>query len=76
MELTDRIKAPTPQWFKKIRKVCGIIIVIGSAIVGTGTSGELDFPEWLISGAKYAVFMATTGIAVATTAKDDTIKTK
>ena len=33
MELIDRIKAPTPKWWKKVRNIAGTVAVIGGVVL-------------------------------------------
>ena len=67
-EITNRIKSPTPKFFKKIRTIGLTIGAIGGAIL----TAPITLPAAVISIAGY---LATAGIAasaIATAAKDDT----
>ena len=66
-EITDRMKSPTPKFFKKIRTIGLTLGAIGGAIL----TAPITLPATIISIAGY---LATAGIvasAIATAAKDD-----
>lgn len=66
-EITERIKAPTPTFFKKIRTIGLTLGAIGGAIL----TAPITLPTTIVTIAGY---LATAGIvasAVSTVAKDD-----
>ena len=71
MEIVKRIKSKTPSFFKKLRKFAVIISVIATSVIGASKTGEIDFPEWLITSSKYIAFMAATAAMIAQTTKED-----
>jgi len=66
-EITDRIKSPTPKFFKKIRTIGLTLGAVGGALL----AAPIALPATIISIAGY---LATAGIvasAISTTAKED-----
>ncbi|MFC6101202.1 hypothetical protein [Olivibacter domesticus] len=66
-EITDRIKSPTPKFFKKIRTIGLTLGAIGGALL----AAPITLPVTVISIAGY---LATAGIvasAISTVAKED-----
>jgi hypothetical protein len=66
-EITERIKSPTPKFFKKIRTIGLTLGAIGGALL----AAPITLPATVMSIAGY---LATAGIvasAVSTVAKDD-----
>lgn len=67
MELKDRIKSPTPKFFKKIRAIGLTLGAIGGALL----TAPISLPATVVSIAGY---LATAGIvasAISTVAKED-----
>ncbi|MGK9123936.1 hypothetical protein M1D52_07440 [Olivibacter sp. SA151] len=67
-EITDRIKSPTPKFFKKIRTIGLALGAIGGALL----TAPITLPATVVTIAGY---LATAGIvasAISTVAKDDT----
>ncbi|MCL4637704.1 MAG: hypothetical protein M5Z89_01845 [Olivibacter sp.] len=67
-KITERIKAPTPKFFKKIRTIGLTLGAIGGALL----TAPITLPATVITIAGY---LATAGIvasAISTVAKDDT----
>ncbi|MFD2960167.1 MULTISPECIES: hypothetical protein [Olivibacter] len=67
-EITERIKAPTPKFFKKIRTIGLTLGAIGGALL----TAPITLPATVVTIAGY---LATAGIvasAISTVAKDDT----
>lgn len=64
MELIDRIKAPTPEWWKKVRNIAGAVALIG----GTLLTLPVSLPVGVVSAITYTVVIAGTvaGTAQAT----------
>lgn len=66
-EITDRIKSPTPKFFKKIRTVGLTLGAVGGALL----AAPISLPAAVLSIAGY---LATAGIvasAISTVAKED-----
>ena len=66
-EITDRIKSPTPKFFKKIRTIGLTLGAIGGALL----TAPITLPATVVSIAGY---LATAGIvasAISTVAKED-----
>ncbi len=71
-EIIERVKAPTPQFFKKIRTIGLTLGAIGGAIL----TAPITLPATIVTIAGY---LATAGIvasAISTVAKDDQARTK
>jgi hypothetical protein len=64
MELIDRIKAPTPDWWKKVRNIAGTVAIVGGAIL----TMPISLPVGVITAVTYTVVVAGTvaGTAQAT----------
>ncbi|MDM8173447.1 hypothetical protein QT327_03585 [Olivibacter sp. 47] len=67
-EITDRIKSPTPKFFKRIRTIGLTLGAVGGALL----TAPITLPATVVTIAGY---LATAGIvasAISTVAKDDT----
>ncbi|WP_130856671.1 hypothetical protein [Olivibacter jilunii] len=67
-EITDRIKSPTPKFFKRIRTIGLTLGAVGGALL----TAPITLPTTVVTIAGY---LATAGIvasAISTVAKDDT----
>jgi len=66
MKIVDRLKAPTPSYWKKIRNIAATIGAVGAVIVGL----PIALPAVIITAAGYAVAVGTVVATVSQTAKE------
>jgi len=66
MKIIDRLKAPTPSYWKKIRNIAATIGSVGAVIVGL----PIALPAVVITVAGYAVAVGTVVATVSQTAKE------
>lgn len=72
MNLQDRIKAPTPDWFKRIIAIGLSLSGIGLAILGIPAMlPDFQLPHTLKEVASWFVVAGTVAAAVSKTAKQD-----
>lgn len=72
MELINRIKACTPRWFKKIRRVGIYVSAIALALLAAGTTVPgFVLPSVLDSFCQWIAVAGITASAISTTAKED-----
>ncbi len=67
MEIVKRIKAPTPDFFKKIMWVAGILIVVAGALIAGAE--QLELPAVVSKVCWYIVIVGTAVLGTAQTAK-------
>ncbi len=72
MELKNRIKASTPVWFKRIRKVGIYVSAIALALLASGsTDPGFVLPSVLETFCPWIAVSGITASAISTTAKED-----
>ena len=64
MNLVERVKAPTPKWFKIIRTIGIVLTAVGGAII----AAPVAIPAVLVTVAGYAMLGGTVATAIAQTA--------
>lgn len=64
MNLVERVKAPTPKWFKIIRTIGITLTAVGGAII----AAPVALPAVLVTVAGYAMLGGTVATAIAQTA--------
>lgn len=64
LNLVERIKAPTPKWFKIIRTIGITLTAVGGAIL----TAPVAIPATIITIAGYAILGGTVATAIAQTA--------
>ena len=69
MELFDRITSPTPDFFKKLKKIALVLIGIAIALIGADKSGMVDLPEIVIQINTYMIIIGGAIFGTAQTAK-------
>ena len=67
MKITERIKAPTPKFFKKLRNIGIGLAAIGTAII----AAPVSLPAIVIKIAGYLAVAGTVAGTVSQTAKGD-----
>ncbi len=72
MSIKQRVQAPTPTFFKKIRNIGLVLAAIGSAIV----TAPIALPAAVVNIAGYLAVAGgiASAISQATTASDDNVK--
>ena len=66
MKIIERLKAPTPSYWKKIRNIAGLIGAVGATILTL----PISLPAVIITGAGYAVAVGTVVATISQTAKE------
>ncbi|KKN36701.1 hypothetical protein LCGC14_0770890 [marine sediment metagenome] len=69
MELINRIKSPTPDFFNKIKWIAGVLIVIAGALLGASAAGQLELSETIKEICTYVVIVGSAIFGTAQTAK-------
>lgn len=64
LNLVERVKAPTPKWFKIIRNIGITLTAVGGAIL----AAPVAIPATIITIAGYAILGGTVATAIAQTA--------
>lgn len=70
MTIKERMKAPTPPFFKRLGLIGKILIGVGAA-VGSLATGGLVLPIWMIAGAASVGSVGLTMTAVSQCAVDE-----
>jgi len=60
MRLIERIKSPTPSFFKKVRNVSLLVGTVGGSILAS----PIALPAFLIKAAGYLAVAGGTGVAI------------
>lgn len=64
LNLVERVKAPTPKWFKIIRTIGITLTAVGGAII----AAPVALPAALVTVAGYAILGGTVATAISQTA--------
>lgn len=67
MEIIERLKSPTPKFWKNVRNICGGVIAVSAVILAL----PVALPSALITIAGYAGAIATAGATLAQATKED-----
>lgn len=70
-ELGQRIKADTPDWFKKIRRIGIIAAAAAAALLAANGNAGFALPEMIHGLCNWITVVGITSASVATTAKKD-----
>lgn len=65
MNLIERIKAPTPKWFKIIRNISIVLASIGGIIIASPVAlpvGLVSFAGYLVLGGSIISVVSQTGV--------------
>ena len=74
MELKNRIKATTPQWFKRIRKIGIYVSAVALALLASNsTIPGFELPFLLVTPCQWVAVAGITASAISTTAKEDNV---
>ncbi|QNL51982.1 hypothetical protein H8S90_10625 [Olivibacter sp. SDN3] len=66
-EIIERVKAPTPGFFKKVRSIGLTVGAVGTALL----SAPVSLPAVLVTAAGYMVAVGLVASAVSTAARED-----
>lgn len=69
-EIIERVQAPTPNFFKKIRNIGLTLGAIGAALL----AAPITLPATVVTIAGYLTTVGIVASAIATAAKDDQIE--
>ena len=67
MELIDRIKSPTPPWWKKVRNIAGTVALIGGVVLTLPVS----LPVGLVTAVTTITIVSGTIAGTAQATKED-----
>lgn len=67
IEIIERIKSPTPKFFKKMKWIAGIIVTVAVALLGADAAGQIVLSETMSSACVYVSIIGASIFSTATT---------
>jgi len=75
MEIIRRLKAPTPTWFKKIRRIGLTCVAVATALMTLNASvPSFVLPSFIMKVCTWMLISGTTATVIAQTATNDDTK--
>ena len=69
MEIIDRLKSPTPNFFKKLSKYSIILIAIAGALLGADATSTIELPNIVSQISTYLIIVGGAVLGTAQTTK-------